>query len=61
MDEAMHVIKESMNDTGGVGYFHVRLLTCTPLSFHFVHLSFSFNSFIVSIHLHPLPAFEKEK
>lgn len=23
MDEAMHVVKESMTDTGGVGYFHV--------------------------------------
>lgn len=23
MDEAMHVVKESMTDTGGIGYFHV--------------------------------------
>lgn len=23
MDEAMHVVTESMNDTGGLGYFHV--------------------------------------
>lgn len=31
MDEAMHVIKESMNDTGGVGYFHVRPITCSAV------------------------------
>ena len=24
MDEAMHVVKQSMSDTGGLGYFHVR-------------------------------------
>lgn len=23
MDEAMHVVKQSMSDTGGLGYFHV--------------------------------------
>ena len=32
MDEAMHVVKESMTDTGGLGYFHVRHHCLCPVS-----------------------------
>jgi len=35
MDEAMHVVKQSMSDTGGLGYFHVR---SSSLSLHAVCL-----------------------
>lgn len=31
MDEAMHVVKESMSDTGGVGYFHVGPHQCSTV------------------------------
>ena len=30
MDEAMHVVKQSMSDTGGLGYFHVRSSSSSP-------------------------------
>ena len=46
MDEAMHVIKESMNDTGGVGYFHVRAPHLHTLHSHLVSFSF----FVHSLH-----------